>query len=134
MSFIKLCEELTVQIQTSYETGITVEEAEKLAGKFLYAQIQVAEELRKADLDARMKKSGTKAIKASVYLEAATKTDKKPSDVMLGAMVDTNELVLGEQQKLDEAEVLKASLDNYMSIFQNAHIHFRTISKGGFSA
>ncbi len=133
MKFIELCEELTEQIKSSYESGVAVEEAEKLAGKFLYAQLQVAEELRKADLDARMKKSGTKAIKASVYLEAATKSDKKPSDVMLGAIVDTSELVLGEQQKLDEAEVLKSSLDNYMSIFQNAHIHFRTISKGAFN-
>lgn len=132
-TFKTLCEELVLEIQASYESGVTVEEAEKLAGKFLYAQIQVAEELRVADLDARMKKSGTKAIKATIYLEAATKSDKKPSDVMLGAMVDTNELVLGEQQKLDEADVLKSALDNYMNIFQQAHCHFRNISKGAFS-
>ena len=127
--FQALCEELTNQIQESYETGVTIEEAEKLAAKFLYAQIQVSEELRKSDLDARMRKSGTKTIKATVYLEAALKDPKKPSDVLLGALVDTNELVIGEQKRLDEAEVLKSSLDNYMSIFNNAHIYFRNIGK-----
>lgn len=128
--FKELCEDLTKQIQDSYETGITVEEAEKLAGKFLYAQIQVSEELRKVDLDARMKKSGVKAIRAAIYLEEVGKSDRKPSDVMLEAIVNRNELVQAEQLGHDEAEVLKNQLDNYMSVFGNAHIYFRNIGKG----
>jgi hypothetical protein len=132
MSFIKLCEELTKEIKDSYEVGITIEGAERLAGKFLYAQLLVAEELRRVDLDARMKKSGLKAIKATVYLDHASKSEKKPSDVLLNAMVDTDEVVLSQQLVVDDAEVLKLSLDSYMSIFQNAHIHFRSIAKGAF--
>jgi hypothetical protein len=81
-----------------------------------------------------MKKSGVKAIKASVYLDEVKKNDKKPSDVMLNAIVDTNELVIGEQERLDRADVYVALLNNYMSIFGNAHIHFRSIAKGSFSA
>jgi len=47
-------------------------------------------------------------------------------------MVDTDEVVLSQQLVVDDAEVLKLSLDSYMSIFQNAHIHFRSIAKGAF--
>lgn len=130
--FIAFCEVLTEAIKSAYEEGITLDEAEKLAGKFLYAQIETSKELQRADLDARMRKSGTKAVKAAIYMEHATATDKKPSDVMLQAQVDRNDLVIGEQQRLDEAEVDRDALQNYMNIFKEAHIHFRSISKGRF--
>lgn len=131
-SFQVLCEELTEAIRNSYEQGITMDEAEKLAGKFLYAQIQASDELRAADLDARLKKTGTKAVKAAVYLAEATRTEKKPSDVMLQAQVEMNELVASEQRGQDEAEVKRDHLQNYMNIFRDGHIHFRTVSKGRF--
>ncbi len=131
-AFKELCEELVLEIQKSYTEGVTVEEAEKLAGKFLYAQIQVAEELRVSDLDTRTKKSGLKAIKAAVYMEAATKDPKKPSDTLLDQLVTMNEIVVGEQQRFDEAEVLKNHLEHYMNIFRDGHIHFRGIAKGAF--
>ncbi len=130
--FKELCEELVLQIQVSYEQGVTVEEAEKLAGKFLYAQIQVAEELRMGDLDARTKKSGTKAIRAALYLEEVSKVERKPSDVMLEAIINNSPLAQAQQMQYDEAEVLKVSLDHYMSIFQQAHHHFKAISRQGF--
>lgn len=125
-------EELISGIQKSYESGITIEEAEKLAGKFLNAQIQVANELQKVDLDSRMKKSGVKAVKAAVYMEAAIKTDKKPSDVMLEQLINKNEIVASQQELLDIAEVEKDKLYNYLSIFREAHIHYRSIAKGSF--
>ncbi len=128
----QLFEELKEIIKDTYERGVTLEEAEKLAGRFLHAQMLVAEELQKADLDSRMKKSGTKAIKAAVYLEFATKDPKKPSDVLLSALVDTNEMVQKSQQFLDEAEVSRDDLQNHLSIFKEAHLHFRAISKGRF--
>lgn len=127
-----LCAELTIDIQDAYEQGITLEAAEKLAAKFLYGQIQVAEALQVMDLDSRMKKNGLKAVKAAVYMENATKGDKKPSDVMLNAIVDRDDLVIGEQNRFDEAEVVKQSLENYYGIFKDAHIYFRGISKGRF--
>lgn len=131
--FTQLCDTLTDDIKNSYEQGVTMEEAEKLAGKFLHAQLMVAEQLRVADLDSRMKKSGLKAVKAAVYMQEATKTDKKPSDSFLQAKVDMDEIVTGEQKVFDEAEVLRDSLSNYMNIFKDAHIHFRSIAKGAFS-
>ena len=130
--FETLCAELEVQIQDSYEAGITLEEAERLAGKFLKAQMQVSRELQKADLDTRMRKSGVKAIRAAIYLEAATKGDKKPSDVMIDAIVNSNDLVSGEQTRYDEAEANLGSLERYYNIFREAHVHFRQLSKGKF--
>jgi len=120
---------LVEEIQKSYEEGVTVEHAERLAGKFLHAQMTVAEHLRVADLDARMKKTGVKAIKAAIYLETVQKSDKKPSDVMIDAYVHRNELVQAEQKSMDEAEVDRDLLQNYLNIFNQAHVHFRTISR-----
>lgn len=119
-------------IVSSYESGVTLEEAEKLASRFLHAQIQVSSRLRELDLDARMKKSGAKAVRAAVYLSEATKGDKKPSDVMLQAHVDRDSLVQDAQNALDAAEVDRDELDRYFSIFREAHIHFRGIAKGRF--
>lgn len=130
--FLSLCEELVNDIKNAYESSPTLEEAEKLAAKFLYAQVMVGNELRQADLDARMKKSGVKAVRAAVYMAAATKGDKKPSDVMLEATVNMDELVQGEQTSFDEAEVHKDQLYNYLNVFKEAHIYFRGIAKGRF--
>lgn len=130
--FLALCEELTKDIQSSYQSGITLEEAEKLAGKFLHALLTVSSELQAADLDSRMRKNGAKAIKAAIYLDEATKGDKKPSDVYLAAKVDSNELVIGEQTAFDTAEVTRDALQNYYNIFREAHLHFRTIARGRF--
>lgn len=132
MSFLDLCKELTQSIKDAYESGTSLEDAERLASKFLYAQIQLSEHLKAADLDARMKKSGVKAIKAAVYMEGATKGDKKPSDVLLQNTVDLHALVQQEQKSLDEAEVELDALQNYFNIFKEAHIHFRGIAKGRF--
>ncbi len=130
--FTAFCETLTKEIKEAYEVGVSLEHAEKLAAKFLHAQLIVGEQLRTVDLDARMKKSGVKAIKAAVYLEAATKTEKKPSDVMLDAIVNTNELVMGEQKLLDTAEVNKAALENHLNVFRESHIFFRGVAKAKF--
>jgi hypothetical protein len=128
----KLIEELTKDIKSAYEQGVTMEEAERLAAKFLHAQIQLGAALKNADLDARMRKNGLKAVKAAVYLEEAKKGDKKPSDVMLGSLVDSNELVLGEQNGFDTAEVYRNELDNMLNVARDAHIFMRGIAKGRF--
>lgn len=125
-------EDLTNDIKRAYEDGVTLDQAEKLAAKFLNAQIEVTEALRGLDLDVRMKKTGLKAIKAAVYMNNATKSDKKPSDVLLQAMVDMDELVCENQKSFDEAEVNKQALENYYNIFREAHLYFRGISKGRF--
>lgn len=130
--FDMLCQDLTKKIRDSYESGVTLDEAEKLAGEFLYAQIQVSVELKKADLSSRMRKSGLRAIRAAIYMEAATKDPKKPSDVMLEQMVNLNDIVQGEQTGFDEAESELDELERYYNIFREAHIFFRGVSKGKF--
>lgn len=123
---------LEAKIQNSYTEGNTLEEAEKLAAEFLHAQMKVSDELKNLDLDARMRKSGVKAIRAAIYMDAATKDPKKPSDVMLDAIVNMNDLVQGEQNELDKAEVERSALERYYDIFGNAHIFFRGVAKGNF--
>jgi hypothetical protein len=47
-------------------------------------------------------------------------------------MIDNHEIVVSEQDSLDKAEVNAEELERYYSIFQNAHIFYRGISKGKF--
>jgi len=131
-NILKLCEELAGVIEKSYEEAVTIPEAEKLAARFLHGQMLVATELAVSDLDARMKKSGTKRIRAAVYLEEVGNHDKKPSDSFLEAKVNVSELVEMEQKSLDQAEADRDLLQNYLSVLREGHIFFRGIAKGRF--
>lgn len=125
-------EDLKGIIRGFYENGVSLPEAEKYASLFLYAQMQVAEGLQEADLDARMKKTGLKTIKAAVYLEGTKGHERKPSDAMLSAQVDMNEMVQTAQNVFDDAEVNRDLLKSYYDIFLNAHIFLRGVAKGNF--
>lgn len=120
-------------IEEAYEGGVTMEQAERHAARFLAAQIGLSEQLLTADLDARMRKTGLKAVKAAVYLENATKGEKKPSDVLLQAVVDTDGAVSGEQEDFDRAEASKDNLERLYGICREAHVYFRGIAKGSFN-
>lgn len=130
--FQDFCLELESDIKRAYEEAISTEEAERLAAKFLLAQIQVGRELSSVDLDTRTKKVGLKAFRAVVYLEQANKYDKKPTEAALAAYIDSDQLVVKEQTAYDAAEVGKAELENYLHVFRDAHIFFRGIAKGKF--
>ena len=127
-----LCKTLEASIQKAYDESPTVPEAERLAALFLKAQMVLAQELQVADLNARMRKSGLKAIKAAVYMEAATKVEKKPSDTLLNYQVDLSDLVTGEQRAFDEAETESDLIQNFLNIAREGHIYFRGIAKGNF--
>jgi hypothetical protein len=116
----------------AYDEGTTLEEAERLGAKFLSAQMNVADELAIVALDARMKKSGLKAIKSAVYMRAATSGDKKPSDSFLENLVNLDEMVSKAQDTFDQADARRESLELYFGIFREAHLYFRAISKGTF--
>lgn len=131
-SFQLLCKDLESEIEKSYSEGVTLEQAERLAGRFLHAQLKVSEQLKVADLDSRMRKSGVKAVRAAIYLDIVQKSEKKPTEAGITSMIDIDKIVLDEQKGLDEAEVSRDELERYYSIFQNSHVHFRTIAKGKF--
>lgn len=126
----ELCKQLEAKIVSSYEQGVSLEDAERLASEFLYAQMQISGELKKLDLDSRMRKTGVKAVRAAIYLDIVQKSDKKPTEAQISAMLDSDQLVSGEQEALDTAEVERDDLKRYYDIFQNAHIHYRGIAKG----
>ncbi len=131
-AFNTMCETLEKEIEESYLEGVTADKAEKLAGQFLHAQLRVSAELRKADLDSRMRKSGLKALRAGVYTDVCTKNEKKPTEAGIAAIIDCHEVVQAEQDRFDNAEVSRDDLERYYNIFQAAHVHFRTIAKGQF--
>jgi len=131
--FRELCQQLEDKIKKSYEQGVTLEDAEKLAGEFLYAQLQVSQQLKTASLDARMRKSGVKAIRAAIYLNIVQNQDgKRPTEANIAAMIDSDKLSNEEQLAYDTAEVSSQELERFYNIFSNAHIFYRGISKGKF--
>ena len=123
---------LSAKIQSAYSEGVSIGEAENLAGEFLHAMITLSEELRQTDLNARMRKTGVKAVKAAVYLAQVQAVDKKPSDTLLGARVDMDALVIKEQEALDTAEVDRDELERSYNICREAHLHFRGLAKGRY--
>ena len=133
MTFLELSKELEQHIANTYDTGVTMEEAERLAAKFLHAQMVVSAELRRSDLNARMRKSGLKAIRAAVYANAIASADKKPTEGQLEHTLNMDSNVSQEQDGLDEAEVQRDELNRLYSVFQAAHVYYRQISKGNFN-
>lgn len=127
-------EALVEKIKSSYEQGITTVEAEKLAGEFLYAQIQVSTQLAKLDLDAKMRKSGVKAVRSAVRSEEVKKHEKKPVESALDDVVNLSPIVQSEQDGLDKAEVDRDELERLYNIFRESHLHFRSIAKGSFGS
>lgn len=119
-------------VQEAYNCPPDLREAEKIATRFVGSMLDVSMDLQKADLNARMRRTGLKAIKAAVYMKNATATDKKPSDVMLNAQVDQDKLVIDEQNAYDEAEVAADYLRNLYNTLKEAHVHFRGISKARY--
>jgi hypothetical protein len=129
----KLCDELTLDIQKAYEEQVSMSEAERLAAKFLGAQLTVANALQVADLDARMRKSGLKAIKSQVRVDETKKHEKKPTEGALEDAVNLSSEVRDEQDDFDKAETNVNLLKNYYDTFMAGHVFFRGIAKGNFN-
>lgn len=128
--FETLYTRLEGKIQESFETGISLEDAERLASELVFANMKLSEELKRVSLDARMRKSGVKSIRAALYLDIVQKSDKKPTEAAIAAMVDTEPLVVSQQTAFDEAEVEAEHLERIHRSFENAHILYRKISGG----
>lgn len=133
LTFEEQLKVLEDKIKATYEEGVSLDEAEKLAAEFLHAQIVVSNELKKEDLNCRMNKSGNKAIRAAVYIAILSEADgKRPTEAQIAALVETDPSVKIQQKSLDDSEVKVGELERYYSIFQNAHIYYRGIAKGKF--
>ena len=129
MTFKEYCQQLEDVITTSYNRGTNSTDAESFAAQFLQAQIKISQELAKADMDSRTRKSGIKAVRAAVYLDIVQNSDKKPTEAQLSAQVDTNEIVQSEQNEYDKAEVSVAELERYYNIFRESHLYYRALMK-----
>lgn len=131
MTFKKMTQELETIIESAYTEGVTVDEAEKLAARFLHAQLKVSEELRIADLDSRTRKSGVKAIRAALYTNIRSGPDKV-TEAAIEAQLNANDIVEAEQKSFDEAEVNRDELERLYNVYINCHIYFRGVAKGSF--
>lgn len=128
----KAYESLIQSIIKSSEEGVTIPEAERLAGTSLAIMAELSVDLREADKDRRMRKRGVKAIKSAVRMEEIKKHDKKPTEGYLDDTVNLSELVSGEEASFDDSEINKEELERQYGIVKEAHLFFRGISKGRF--
>lgn len=126
--------ELEQVLANAYEQNTTLDEAERLAARFLVAALQVSRVLRDVDLDSRVRKTGVKALRAALYLNAIEGKDKKPTEGQLTALIESDQMVEAEQKAFDQAEVDREELKRMYETFQAAHIHFRNLAKGAFGA
>ncbi len=134
MKFSEFRKKIEKTILEAYENTPTMDEAERTAAFFLDARLVVGEQLRQTSLDARMKRTGLKATKAETLLSIiaeATKGDgKKPTESVLGALVDADDNVRKAQEDFDRADVDAADLQNLLEVTKESHIYFRGLSKG----
>lgn len=121
---------LVEQIEKAYNEGITQSEAERLAAGSLLVMNDLSNKLIGTESDRRMRKQGLKAIRAAVRLEAAKSSEKKPTESMIDAMVDSNEMVAETESAYDAAEVGSQAVDRQYSIAKEAHLYFRSVAKG----
>lgn len=131
-NFKDFLEQLETKIKNTYQEGISIDDAEKLAAEFLHAQMVVSTQLAKADLDSRMKKAGLKAVRSTAYMDILNSNEKKPTEAAIEASINTNKLVSTQQDDFDDAEVERDELQRYYQIFREAHIYYRGIGKGKF--
>jgi hypothetical protein len=125
-----VCSELKQIIETAYEQGVSVSEAEKLAAKTLVIRIELSQELKRVDLDSRMKKHGVKVTRADAYMTELKKHDKKPVESFLDATITMDGNVIEAEHDYAKADVQRELIQNYLDIFKDAHIYFRGIAKG----
>lgn len=127
------CDSVQTSIRECYENTLTMEDAEKLSAKCLDAQLEISKELRNIDLDARMKKSGLKAVKAAVYNDLISKSEKRPTVDQLEHSLNLDSEVSKAQDLLDSGEVDRDELKRYYDVFHEAHVFFRSLAKGAFN-
>ena len=130
--FRTLIREIETIIKSVYEDGVSISEAEKLAGQFLHFQLVLSEKLKVADLDARMRKQGVKAIRAALYTSICSKAEKKPTEAQLEATLTNDEVVHGEQIAYDKAETERDEVERVFNICREAHVYLRGVAKGRF--
>lgn len=123
-------DQLKAEVAKIYLEGITMGEAEKLAAKFLHAQMQVSELIQGRDLDTRLKKSGVETIESQVLLEETRKHEKKPSESILNATAATDLTVNAAKDSYYRAVTETEGLKRLYDMLHEAHIYCRGIAKG----
>ena len=122
--------QLVDQIGKAANETVTIEDAERIAGFSLFVMNSLSEQLKTLDIERRMRKSGLKAIKSATRITETKKHDKKPTEGALDDAVNTNELVISEEQAFDDAEVETEETKRQYDIAAESHLYFRSLMKG----
>jgi hypothetical protein len=125
----KLVEEIT----KASDEGVTIAHAEKVAALALVTMNELSELLTSSDKDRRMRKQGFKAIRAAILLNEIKSHEKKPTESVLEATVQLNDIVRTEETAYDTAEADTDELTRQFNIAKESHIYFRGASKGSFN-
>lgn len=128
----KMYETIKAQIMLAYEEGVSIPEAEKLAALTLAARIEIAEEIKSTELDAKMRKQGVKALRGKEYLTIVAAEEKKPTEAMIAAKIDSSADVNAEEEQLALAEVNASHLKSMLDLYKDAHLFFRQVCRGTF--
>lgn len=128
----RFCDALEEKIKDSYINSVTMDQAESLAGELLIAMTTMSSALREADLDARMRKTGVKSLRATRYGEIIAASEKKPTEGALDHMLNQDTMLIEAQNEFDVAESDKNELDRYYNICREAHLHYRALAKANF--
>lgn len=123
-------QELIQSLETTYQGGITLGEAEKLAAKALFVMDQLSRELVTKEGDRRLRKAGVKAIRAAIRIAEVKKYDKKPTESQLEDVLNTSEIVLAEESAFDSAEVDSEAYERMYSIAKEIHVYYRGVARG----
>jgi SHS2 domain-containing protein len=135
-AFKGIYDELRAEIKRVSAEGVSIEDAERLAAKFLDALLELGGfdgRIRHADLDVRMKKNGYKTLRAKVYLQTVQGQEKKPTESAIEAAIATNTEVSKQQDLYEKAETDAEALHRIYDVFRDCHIYFRGVAKGNFS-
>src|SRR4051812_35006354 len=121
---------LVLEIAKASDEGVTLDHAERVAGQALFVMNSLSEHLKELDKDRRMRKRGLKAIKSAVRMEEIKKHDKKPTESFLEDTINLSPIVASEEESFDNAEVETEEAERQYSIAKEAHLYFRSVSRG----
>ena len=121
------------ELEAAHEARYAPERADRTAALFLDTQLRLASYVVDIDFRTRMSKNELDRVSAEKYFElkaaALTGADKKMTEASLEHAIAKDEAVYKVKEEVARSESEQKKWANVMSIMNNGHIFFRTVSK-----
>ncbi len=118
----EVIKDMTDKMKIIKEVGVDSSTADALAADFALARLAAIEVRKEIELKAKLKKTSVEAVRGSIYLDIVSKSEKKPTESMLEHILNTDKIVVGEENSLAKLEVETKALTEYADIFKDMHI------------